>query len=92
MFVRKKPNKSGSTSVVVIEKRKGKACYLKTIGVSSDENEINEFYAQGKKWIKQQLGLRDMFLEHEQQEQEKQEQEKAIVEELKSKKMQNGTV
>ncbi len=80
MFVRKKPNRSGSTSVVVIEKRKGKVCYLKTIGVSSDEEEISEFYAQGKKWIEQQMGLRDMFLE-----QAHQEQEKAIVEGLLSK-------
>ncbi len=42
MFVRKKPNRSGRTSVVVIKKRKGKVCYLKTIGVSSDENEIDD--------------------------------------------------
>ncbi len=75
MFVRKKTNRSGSTSVVVIEKRKGKVCYLKTIGVSSDEDEINKFYIQGKKWIEEQSGLRDMFLENA-----RQGEEKAIIE------------
>jgi transposase len=64
MFVRKKPNRSGTTSVVVVEKRAGKTYYLKTVGVSSDPYEINELYLQGKKWVLDQLGQRDMFLEH----------------------------
>lgn len=75
MFVRRKPNRSGSTSVVVIEKRNGKVCYLKTIGTSSDTREIDELYAQGKRWIEQQIGQRDMFLEHA-----REGEEKAIVE------------
>lgn len=48
MFVRRKSNRSGSTSVVVVKKSHGKVCYLKTIGTSSDEKEIDELYAQGK--------------------------------------------
>ena len=64
MFVRRKSNRSGSIGVVVIEKRDGKACYLKTIGTSSDKKEIDELYAHGKRWIAQQIGQRDMFLEH----------------------------
>jgi transposase len=64
MYLRKKPNRSGSTSVVVIEKRAGKVCYLKTIGVSSDVEEIEHLCFEGKKWISQQKGERDMFLEH----------------------------
>ena len=63
MFIRKKPNRSGTTSVVV-EKRAGKTCYLKTIGVSSYPKEISKLYLQGQKWIAEQLGQRDMFLEH----------------------------
>ena len=43
MYVRRKPNRSGSTSVVVIKKNKGKDCYLKTIGVSSDGGNCLEF-------------------------------------------------
>ncbi|MDR0834213.1 MAG: IS1634 family transposase, partial [Candidatus Symbiothrix sp.] len=37
---------------------------LKTLGVSSDAAEIEDLYLQGKKWIVQQKGQRDMFLEH----------------------------
>ena len=61
---RKKPNRSGSTSVVIVDKRAGKVCYLKTIGVSSDPKEIEDLFFQGKKWISQQKCERDMFLEH----------------------------
>jgi hypothetical protein len=71
MYLRKKPNRSGSTSVVVIEKRAGKACYLKTIGVSSDAQEIEHLCFEGKKWISQQKGERDMFLEHIRKEEER---------------------
>ena len=48
MFVRKKNNRAGSTSVVIIDKRAGKVRYLKTIGVSSDAKEIEDFFCQGK--------------------------------------------
>ena len=71
MYVRKKSNRSGSTSVVVIEKNKVKVYYLKTMGVSSDANEIEELYVQGKKWIMEQTGQRDMFFEHARQKEEK---------------------
>lgn len=40
MFVHKKKNRSGTTSVVIVEKKKGKFKELKTVGVSSDEQEI----------------------------------------------------
>ena len=71
MYVRRKPNRSGSTSVVVVEKRKGKIQYLKTIGVSSDPIEIDYLHLQGKRWILEQAGKRDMFLEQIHQEEEK---------------------
>ncbi len=51
MFVRKKKNRSGSTSIVVTEKRNGKFNELTTIGVSSDAKEIEKFVSQGKEWI-----------------------------------------
>lgn len=63
MFVRRKSNRSGSTSVVVVEKRNGKTIYHTTIGVSSDENEIRELVKKGKQWINNKLGQRDLFLE-----------------------------
>ena len=72
MYVRKKSNRSGSTSVVIVDKSSGKIRYLKTIGVSSDEQQIAVLYQQGKKWIDLHCGNRDMFCEAEQQREEKQ--------------------
>jgi transposase len=72
MFVRKKKNRSGTTSVVVVDKSKGRFLELKTIGVSSDENEIADFYQQGKKWISVHFGIRDMFAVKEKEREEKQ--------------------
>jgi transposase len=72
MFVRKKSNRSGSTSVVIVAKSAGKTHYLKTIGVSSDGKEIAALYRQGKKWIAAHHGIRDMFAEAERQREEKQ--------------------
>jgi transposase len=77
MFVRRKPNRSGRTSVVVVEKRNGKTRYLKTIGVSSDPVEIENLFMQGKRWVSEQTVGRDMFLE-----QIRQHEEKAVVEGL----------
>jgi transposase len=71
MFVRKKPNRSGSISVVVVEKRGGKVHYLKRLGVSSDASDIDALYQQGKKWIAMQKGERDMFLEYARNREEK---------------------
>jgi transposase len=72
MFIRKKRNRSGSTSVIVVDKSKGRFHEMKTIGVSSDEQTIDELYRQGKKWIAVQRGDRDMFAIAEQQREEKQ--------------------
>ena len=72
MFIRKKKNRSGSTSVVVIDKSRGQFRELKTIGVSSDEKVVSELYAKGKKWIASCTGERDMFALYEQQWEEKQ--------------------
>ena len=80
MFVRKKPNRSGSVSVVVVEKRNGKVCYLKTMGISSDSSEIDRLYSQGKQWIMTQTGQRDMFYE-----QLRNGEEKSVVENLLNK-------
>ena len=49
MFVRKKKNRSGTTSVVIVDKSSHQFRELKTIGVSSDEKTIAELYQSGKK-------------------------------------------
>ena len=55
MFLRKKPNKSGSTSVQVIVKTKNrKQRVVKTIGSSRDTDEIERLMAEGRKYISDQ--------------------------------------
>ena len=40
MFIRKKKNRSGTTSVVVVDKIKGAYKEIKPIGTSNDDSEI----------------------------------------------------
>ena len=51
MFVRKKKNKSGSISIQIITKIKGKSKLIKTIGSSKDPNEIKKLEKQAKEFI-----------------------------------------
>ena len=52
MFLRKKPNKSGSTSIQIISKTHGKYKVVKTIGRGFTEQEIQIFGIWvDKKWI-----------------------------------------
>lgn len=64
MFVRKKKNRSGTTSVVVVNKSRGVFKELTTIGVSKDEAEIEQLYLQAENWIDIHTGTRDVFKEH----------------------------
>lgn len=48
MFVRKKRNASGSISVQIISKEKGRYCVIKTIGSSKDVNEIERFVFEAR--------------------------------------------
>ncbi len=52
MFVRKKKNPSGSVSVQIIKKSKGKSKVIKSIGCSKDEKEINKLVNLAKQEIK----------------------------------------
>ena len=71
MFVRKKKNRSGTTSVVVVSKDHGKFKELFTIGVNSDSSEIEHLVQKAEKWIETQMGLKDIFHNHKLEEQEK---------------------
>jgi hypothetical protein len=53
----KKKNRSGSTSVVVVEKRAGKFKELRTIGIGHTDEEVEELCRQGRVWIKDHLGI-----------------------------------
>jgi transposase len=72
MYIRKKRNRSGSISIVVVDKSSGRYRELRTIGVSSDEKEIEALYLKGKKWISAHCGNRDMFAIAEQEREERQ--------------------
>ena len=56
MFVRKKKNRFGSTSVVVVDKSTGIFTELKVIGVGTTDEEVRHLVVQGKDWIAQYSG------------------------------------
>ena len=51
MFVKRKKNRSGTTSIVVAEKTKGIYKELITIGVAKDSNEIDSLVNGGPEWF-----------------------------------------
>lgn len=66
MFVRKKKNKSGTVSVQVIEKRDGKSVLIKTIGSSTEDDQINKLIIEAKEYIAQFGGQQILQFEDEQ--------------------------
>ena len=52
MYVRKKHNRSGSTSVVVVSKASGKYKELKSCGSSTSEEKIDSLYDKAAAWIR----------------------------------------
>ena len=70
MFVRKKKNKSGSTTVVIIDKSRGNFKPVKTIGTSSNADVINNLFMEGLEWVSCYGGQLDLFrcMEEEHQE------------------------
>jgi predicted HNH restriction endonuclease len=53
MFIGKKKNKSGKVSVRVIQKVNRTNQLLKTIGCSSDSDEIKRFIVEAHQWIEE---------------------------------------
>ena len=51
MYIKRKKNRSGSISVVVAEKRKGKYTELITIGVAKHQSEVCLYEAKARDWI-----------------------------------------
>jgi hypothetical protein len=46
MFVRKKPNKSGSISVQIIDKSSGKFKVVESIGVATNDSELKTLFSK----------------------------------------------
>ena len=53
MFVRKKPNQSGSISIQIISKKNSRYKVIETIGYSKDKDEIDRLYEEGKKRVRE---------------------------------------
>lgn len=60
MFVRKKRNRSGSISVVVVDKNSGKFVELKNFGTVKSEEDADKLVIQGKQWIEIYGGQRQL--------------------------------
>lgn len=60
MFIRKKKNRSGTISVIVVDKHGGKFKELHTVGIARDESEIERLCAEGRDWINCYLGIRSI--------------------------------
>ena len=56
VFIRKKKNKSGSTSIHILEKKGNKNVLVKSIGSSSDPAQINQLFQQGQEFIENYRG------------------------------------
>lgn len=56
MFVRKKRNRSGSTSIVVVDKSDGTYREVRSFGTSSDLAEIDRLYGKATEWISSYAG------------------------------------
>lgn len=72
MFVRKKKNRSGTTSIVVVRKSHDRFEEIKTIGISGDSMQIEHLYKQAREWIEIQTGTQDIFKQKAKEQEEKQ--------------------
>ena len=77
MFVRKKKNRSGTVSIIVADKSSGKFKELKTIGVSSDPEEIAQLESKARRWMNEYTG--QLTLDFDESEKALQEAKKTIV-------------
>ena len=66
MFVRKKNNRSGTVSVVIVRKQSGVYKEVHTVGIS-DTGEVSLLVEQGKEWIHRQEATLDMFKSEQEQ-------------------------
>lgn len=63
MYVRKKHNRSGSTSVVVVSKASGKYKEIKSFGSSTSEEEIDSLCDKAATWIRSFGGQQELYFD-----------------------------
>jgi len=66
MFVRKKKNRSGSISIVIVDKSSGKYKEITKIGIARSEEEVFQLIKDGELWIERHIHGEDMFEQHKQ--------------------------
>lgn len=77
IFIRKKKNRYGTTSIIVASKFHGIFKEIKTIGVSDSSDEIEVLITQAHQWISNYKGELDIF-----QQSAKEEDERQVIEYL----------
>ena len=77
MFVRKRKNKTGSISVVVVSKRNGKYIEIKNFGTVKSELEVEDLYVKAKQWIDTYEGQRQLDFDDKRQ-REREETERVV--------------
>ena len=65
MFVRKKKNRSGSVSVAVVDKSRGRFWEIRQFGVAHTEAELNALVRQANGWIRRYAGQRQIDFDGE---------------------------
>ena len=60
MFVRKKNNRSGSISIVVVSKAHGKFTEVKKFGVAKSEEEAEELFQKAQLWLRTHDGQQEL--------------------------------
>ena len=57
MYIKRKKNRSGTTSIVVVDKSSGKYKELISVGTSANPEELKKIYKTAQQWIKDKAGL-----------------------------------
>ena len=63
MFIRKKKNRSGTTTIVVVNKRRGKFEEVKNFGTANTESEVMELYGKAEQWLNSNGGQQSIDFE-----------------------------
>ena len=61
MFVRKKTNRSGTISVVVVSKAHGQFTEVKKFGVATSEEEADELFRKAQLWLRTHDGQQEVI-------------------------------
>lgn len=77
MFVRRKRNRSGSITVVVVDKRNNRFVEIKNFGTVKSEPEAEDLYVKAKQWIDTYEGQRQLDFDGKRQ-REREETERVV--------------